>query len=120
MCWFRRKKKKSDFKFFVGKKGYNDKHPACVKQNKDSTYNALSMTHQSKSFGNQNIKLNKNPNKKDNRDSFVQPRVYIAEESNFKKGYELNWSNLDKKQANRLLKILDKTKKRPNDFRSKK
>jgi len=112
-------KKKFKPHYRRGKKGYNKGHPLFVHKKKDSQYDCLSLTHKDKTFGKDNIPLEKNPNPKDKEKSYVLPKTFIATDKAFQ-GETLDWKNIPKKELKRIRKQTKRTDSKPNDFQKRK
>ena len=86
------------------------KHPMYVYKVKNEKIKGLLLTHQEKTKGKKNMKLNKNPNLSDNKKAYIQKRTYLDDESSF--GNLLTNYQFDKSDKEKIRYLKRKNKKR--------
>jgi len=77
----KKKRFKSHFRF--GKKILNNGHPTYIYAKVDNEYKFIGLTHAPVTKGIKNIKLDKNPNPKDEKISYARNRVFKASDDKF-------------------------------------
>ena len=82
----------------------NHNHPTYVVQQKGKEYDFVSLTHAEQTKGSKNIKLEKNPNPKDKKVSYVRPKVLKSNKSSFG-GRIKGWmfADSDKKKVDKIV-----------------
>ncbi|MBR2322973.1 MAG: hypothetical protein IKA54_05220 [Clostridia bacterium] len=92
-------------------------HPTYIYAKVGNEYKYLGLTHSNITNNVKNIKLEKNPNPKDSRTSYVRPNAGKANRSEF--GKQLNgwhFSEQDKKKVNKIIEKNEKKKPRKNSW----
>ncbi|MBQ7906814.1 MAG: hypothetical protein IJ309_02440 [Clostridia bacterium] len=99
----KRIKKKNEFRRKNMKDGKG--HPSYIFAQQGNEYIFLGITHSKITNGVKNIKLEKNPNPKDKRDSYVRPKVEKYNKSSFgKKLKGWHFSDKDKQTVEYITK----------------
>ncbi len=94
-------KKKTVIKKNEFRRNKDTRHPAYIYAKIGHTYKFLGLTHSPITDNVKNIKLDKNPNPKDNRQAYVRSKLGKANQSRFKqkeKGWKLSKKDKDKIQ----------------------
>ena len=96
-------KKKNEFRRKNMKDGKG--HPTYIFAQQGNDYIFLGITHANVTNGVKNIKLEKNPNPKDKRDSYIRLSVEKHNKSSFGKKLDgWRFSNADKEKVKRIIK----------------
>ena len=91
--------KKKEIKKDEFRRNKDTQHPAYIYARVGNEYKFLGITHSSVTNGVKNIKLDKNPNPKDNRTAFVRPKAERENQNRFKKksvGWKMSRSDKEK------------------------
>ena len=100
---FKNIKKKNEFRRKNMKDGKG--HPTYIFAQQGDDYIFLGITHSNVTNGVRNIKLKKNPNPKENRDSYVRPKAEKHNKASFgKKLQGWRFSDGDKETVRKLTK----------------
>lgn len=78
-------------------------HPVYIYAKEGNKYKFIGITHAEITQGVKNIRLDKNPNPKDNKPAFIRPKLEIGKTNNFK-AKEKDWklSKSDKVKINKI------------------
>lgn len=87
------------------RKNKDNRHPAYIYAKIGNEYKYIGLTHSPITDNVKNIKLDKNPNPKDDRTAYIRPKSEQAKTNKFKKK-EQGWKliNSDKEKINRFKK----------------
>lgn len=101
MC---RKQKRNEFRTCFSKKAKG--HPTYIYEKVGERYRYIGITHAQITKGLRNIPLEKNPNPKDDRQSYMRPKTDEDKVSLFEKKPRSDWkfSKNDRKTAKRIIR----------------
>lgn len=88
------------------KQGKGGKHPSLVVGEKDGKIGNFGLTHSSKRGHHKNLKLSRNPNSNDPKDSYLRDDLRFDDIENLKE--ILNYRKLPKKDIEAIMKIINK------------
>ena len=96
-------KKQKESKRDEFRKNKKNGHPAYIYAKIGNDYKFIGITHSKITDGLQNIRLDKNPNPKDNKTAFARPKAEKGKTNNFK-AVEKNWklSKSDKAKMDKI------------------
>lgn len=86
-------------------------HPSIITKNKGNYIEHISITHSPKTRKMKNVKLNKNPDPKDERTAFILPKIARTSKSKLGKRKD-NMKIVDKKDKSIIRHIKSKNKKK--------
>lgn len=84
----------------------NGKHPSLVVGENATQFANFGLTHSSKRGHHKNIKLSENPNKKDNKPSYVRDDLQLDDKKYLKE--ILNYKKLSKQDIDKIIRIINK------------
>ncbi len=92
------------------RKNKETQHPAYIIEKNGDSYDYIGLTHSPTTDNKSNIKLDKNPNPSDDRDSYILPEVKEVKKLG-RRYSKWAFSNSDKKKVEKVIKKNKKTRK---------